>query len=174
MAQQRSGGQSQQKSAPTQEASIHVQPVPGGTSPRARSGEVWSCSKNDGTPVPCTDRFVLDSNLYWSPNGKPLTFITTDDDNPLKPTEHTFAEWKALGEDVHSINEDPRFVDPTYPADDFRLRPDTPVSKIGFVPFDPNPAGRTSSELNVAPVPPAFPTIVLDPEKDFGQARSRK
>src|SRR5581483_6636531 len=172
MAQQRSARRPPQR-RPGQEAGVHVEPVPGGMSPRARGGEMWSCTKNDGAPVPCKDRFLLDSNLYWSPNGKPLTFITTDDDNPLKPTEHSFDEWKALGEDVHSINEDPRFVDPTWPADDFRLRPDSPVSRIGFVPFDANQAGRTSSDLKVPRVPAAFPVIVLDPEKEYGQARGR-
>ena len=174
MAQQRKGGQRPPQRNAMPEGGIHVEPVAGGTPPRVRGGEIWSCTKNDGTAVPCTDRFVLDSNLYWSPNRSPLTFITTDDDNLMKPTEHTFDQWKALGEDVHSINEDPRFVDPTYPADDFRLRPDSPVSKIGFIPFDPNQAGRTSSELKAPTVPQAFPIIVLDPEKEFGQPRSKK
>jgi hypothetical protein len=170
---QRSGPRRPQR-APMPQQGIHVEPVPGETPPRARGGEIWSCTKNDNTAVPCTDRFVLDSNLYWSPNGKPLTFITTDDDDALKPAEHTFEQWKALGEDVHSINADPRFADPTYPADDFRLRPDSPASKIGFVPFDPNQAGRTSSALKAPPVPQAFPIIVLDPEKEFDQRRSKK
>jgi hypothetical protein len=39
------------------------------------------------------------------------------------------------------------------------LRRDAPVS---------------SSELKAPPVPPAFPIIVLDPEKEFGQPRSRQ
>jgi hypothetical protein len=168
------GGRRAPQRGRVQEGGVHVEPVAGGTSPRVRGGELWSCMKNDGTPVPCTQRFLLDSNLYWSLNGKPLTFITTDDDNILKPTERTFDEWKALGEDVHSVNADPLFVDPSYPADDFRLRPGSPAEKIGFVPFDPNQAGRTSSELKAPPVPPAFPVIVLDPEKEFGQPRRKK
>jgi hypothetical protein len=151
---------------------VQVQPVPGGTRPRIRSGELWNCMKNDDTPVPCTDRFVLDHNLYWSPIGKAPIFFTTDVTNLMKPFEDTFAEWQALGEDVHSINEDPRFVDPGYPADDFRLRPDSPASKIGFVPFDASQAGRTSAALKVPPIPHAFPVVVLDPLKDYHQPPS--
>ena len=149
-----------------------VQPVAGGTSPRIRGGELWGCEKNDDTPVPCTERFLLDNNLYWSPTGKPAIFFTTDVTNLAKPFNHSFAEWQALGEDVHSLNEDPRFVDAGYPADDFRLRPDSPASKIGFVPFDARQAGRTSTELKMPPIPHAFPVVVLDPIKDYHQPPS--
>jgi hypothetical protein len=158
---------------PMPQGAIQVRPVDGGTSPRIRGGELWICAKNDDTPVPCSERFALDSNLYWSPIGLAPMFVTTDIDNLMKPFEHSFAEWQALGEDVHSINADPRFVDPGYPADDFRLRPDSPTSKIGFVPFDPNLAGRTSTELKVPPIPQAFPVVILDPLKDFHQPPSR-
>jgi hypothetical protein len=85
----------------------------------------------------------------------------------------SMAEWQALGEDVHSIVADPLFVDPSYPADDFRLRPDSPATKIGFVPFDPNQAGRTqTATIRVPPIPPAFPVLLLDPEKEYYQPSS--
>ncbi len=123
--------------------------------------------------------FVLTATAFaetltlWpqGPLRKPPVFVTADIENPAKLIEHSLAEWQALGDDAHSINQDPLFVNPTYPADDFRLRPDSPALKIGFVPFDPNQAGRTPAAIKVPPIPAAFPVLKLDPEKEYHQPR---
>ena len=49
------------------------------------------------------------------------------------------AEWQDLGYDTHSVIADPQFVDPE--QDDYRLRPESPALKLGFVPIDVNQIG---------------------------------
>jgi hypothetical protein len=51
----------------------------------------------------------------------------------------TLAEWKALGYEAHSVLADPLFVDPEH--DDYRLKPDSPAFKLGFVPIDMDSMG---------------------------------
>jgi len=70
----------------------------------------------------------LQSNLYWKAGGGPVTFEGM-----------TLAEWQAAGKDAGSIVADPGFVDPEH--GDFHLKPGSPASKIGFVPFDYGGAG---------------------------------
>lgn len=43
------------------------------------------------------------------------------------------------GVDAHSLAVDPLFVDPA--NGDFRLKPDSPALKLGFVPFDMSKVG---------------------------------
>jgi len=67
--------------------------------------------------------YHVDHNVYW----------TTSPAEPLFDNRD-FAEWQATsGQDRHSLLADPRFVDPD--KRDFRLRPDSPASKVGFQPF---------------------------------------
>jgi hypothetical protein len=131
---------------------------------------LWACSNNSGMPVPCSTRFNFDSNLYWNPLGGAPMFVTN---NGKSLIDHTLAQWQALGEDVHSFNLDPLFVNPGYPADDFALQPGSPTSKIGFTAFDPNQAGRTAAVLFPPPVPQAFPLQTLDPIKDYQEAQTQ-
>ena len=52
----------------------------------------------------------------------------------------THDEWaKETGKDAGGRVADPKFVDPD--ANDFRLQPDSPALKMGFVPFDYSRAG---------------------------------
>jgi hypothetical protein len=126
---------------------------------QANNGK-WLCF-ND-----CPSRFFLDYNLYWSPKGTTPEFITSNETSPRQPDRHDLRDWQRLGEDTHSIIADPRFVNPNYPADDFTLKPGSPASQIGFVPFDPKQAGRSHPVLKAPPVPPAFPLQLIDPD-DF-------
>jgi hypothetical protein len=128
----------------------------------------WLCTHPDtNESVACTERFQFDQNLYWNPNRTAATFATSDPENPRRADEHSFRDWQQLGEDVNSIIEDPRFANPRYPADDFTLLPGSPVSKIGFVPFDPRQAGLTTPLPRPPAQPPAFPLQLLKPATDF-------
>jgi hypothetical protein len=93
------------------------------------------------------DRLLMDDNLYWNLAG-PVKF----------PGNQTLAEWRAAtGHDRHSLVADPKFRDPLH--DDFRLAPDSPASRIGFVPFDYRKAGRLTPPTlttQMPPVPRAF------------------
>lgn len=91
------------------------------------------------------NNFRMDWNCYWNAAGKPVVF----------PGNLSFAEWQAKRQqDQNSIIADPGFVDPQ--KGDFRLKPDSPVLKLGFKPFDYTKAGRLSPPqlLPKLPQPP--------------------
>jgi len=66
--------------------------------------------------------YRLDGNVYW----------TTSDAVPLFGNRD-FDEWRAGGQDQHSLLADPKFVDAQ--KRDFRLQPDSPALKLGFQPI---------------------------------------
>lgn len=124
-------------------------------------GGHWSCYDvgGSGQPVPCSTRFFLDHNLYWNTTGKAPLFVTTDPTTG-EETSYTLAQWQALGEDTHSKNQDPLFANAG--SDDFSLLPGSPAVGLGFVPFDPSLAGRTTTTLTAPAVPAAFPLQLMD------------
>jgi len=67
------------------------------------------------------------NNLWWRTDG------------PVDFKGMTFAEWQALGRDVHGLVADPLFRDPA--RRDFRLRRGSPAVQTGFRPFDFSKAG---------------------------------
>lgn len=79
------------------------------------------------------DHVQLDHNLYYDASGRPLDFEGL-----------TFDAWQKTGKDQGSVVADPRFAAPE--QGDFRLRPDSPASQIGFVPFDTSLAGVTGDK----------------------------
>ena len=93
------------------------------------------------------DRVSVDSNLYWNRAGE-VRF----------PGNRSLEEWrKAVGHDLHSVVADPQFLDPS--RHDFRLAAGSPAFGLGFVPFDPQKAGRLTPRTLTAglpPVPPSF------------------
>jgi Right handed beta helix region/GH141 insertion domain len=95
------------------------------------------------------DNFRMESNLYYNPN-YPVRF----------PGDLTLKEWQdQRHQDAGSVVADPGFVD--FKKDDFRLKPDSPALKIGFVPFDISQSGRkTPAKLtkDLPPVPRGFDT----------------
>jgi hypothetical protein len=70
----------------------------------------------------------IDYNCYWN------TKTATPDFHKL-----TFAEWKKMGRDIHSVIADPLFVNPE--KQDFRFRNPSVIKKIKFKPFDYSQAG---------------------------------
>ena len=128
----------------------------------------WICARPDNEqPVPCTERFFFDTNLYWGADGGKARFATADADNFRQVDEHSISDWQKLGEDVHSVFEDPRLKAPRYPEDDFTVPDGSPaISKIGFKPFDYRQAGLTSAPVFRPPrQAPAFPLQVLKPDE---------
>ncbi|MBI2300968.1 MAG: right-handed parallel beta-helix repeat-containing protein, partial [Armatimonadetes bacterium] len=102
-------------------------------------------------------KLTADHNLYWRTTGEPAF-----------QDDMTFAEWQAKGYDEHSIVADPLFRDPEH--GDFRLKPGSPVDKIGFKPIDTSTCGlegpkawtdrpkqvkRPPLEVGERPIPPA-------------------
>ncbi|HSV72814.1 MAG TPA: right-handed parallel beta-helix repeat-containing protein [Chthonomonadales bacterium] len=92
------------------------------------------------------DRFRIDRNLYWNTRRDPITFAGA-----------SLEEWRARGHDANSIIADPLFVAPE--RGDFRLRPGSPASRIGFAPIDIGRSGRPSGpgRSRIREVPRAFP-----------------
>jgi len=116
------------------------------------------------------------SNLYWRTDGAfasdPKAFHVQQSldasggcGNQKLWTSYTFSGWQALSEDVHGVVQNPSFKNPAYPADDYSLPNGSPG--VGFVPFDPNQAGRSNPVINPPPVPATFPTKTFNPAVDF-------
>ena len=125
-------------------------------------------------------------NLYWRTDG---TFATDpsafyqqllpasnapDSQCTKDPTQpapagfwnfYSFAQWQGLGEDAGSVVKNPHFLFPFYPFDDFRMPFGSPLP--GFVPFDPNEAGRRFPDFDPPPVAPTFMTAPFNPQTDF-------
>lgn len=101
-------------------------------------------------------KYQMGKNLYWDTS-------TTDPDFD----EMAFEDWQALGRDAGSLLADPMFVNPQ--ALDFRLKPDSPAKKIGFVPFDPGQAGLYG-DPDWVKLPGAIvrPPLVLPPPEARG------
>ena len=92
-------------------------------------------------------RYAFDRNLYWNPV-----------ETAFRCANWTWDEWRARGQDAHSLIADPLFVDPKH--GDFHLKPGSPATQIGFKPFDYTQAGRltkAAQPLELAPrvFPPA-------------------
>ena len=73
---------------------------------------------------------MLRQNLYFRADGEPIRF-----------EDLSWEQWQALGKDEGSLIADPLFVNAE--RYDFRLRPGSPVRRIGFQPFDYSRAGVT-------------------------------
>ncbi len=74
-------------------------------------------------------QYKLDNNLYWRTGGRPFDFAG-----------RTWDDWRKEGNDRNSVIADPLFVAPD--RNDFRLKPGSAASTVGFLPFDMLQAGR--------------------------------
>jgi len=90
--------------------------------------------------------FSLEHNIVYWTSGSPLTRSSPDKitfdhnlyggiaEKDFRVSEMTWDQWRAAGQDTHSLIADPLFVDLS--KDDFRLSPDSPAKQVGFEPFD--------------------------------------
>jgi parallel beta-helix repeat protein len=76
---------------------------------------------------------VMENNCYYNCKGEDVTFMNK-----------TLQQWQQTGKDAGSIVTDPMFEDPL--KHDFRLKPDSPVVKTDFKPFDYSKAGIYGSK----------------------------
>jgi hypothetical protein len=116
----------------------------------------------------CAQNQNFTSNMYcYGPgnNCTPNFYIFHTSDKTCTQTNWltTFQAWQNLGEDTTSYIQDPMFVNPYYPADNFNLQQNSPVGKIGFVPFDESAPGRTNVVLKPPSVSATFVTSPLPP-----------
>ena len=140
---------------------------------RAQDG----CTYSIGFPF--TSFQLFNSNLYWRTDGAfatdPKAFHVqpaagTGPDAPCSADRttwafYTFLQWQQVGEDAHSVVQNPGFANPSYPADDYSLPKGSPG--VGFVPFDASQAGRTNTVIKPPSVPAAFPTKTFNPATDY-------
>lgn len=76
-----------------------------------------------------TGTYEMRNNVYWNNAGLPVQFLDTD-----------LAGWQTkTGQDEGSVVADPLFVDAG--KRDFRLKPESPALKMGFIPGDVSLAG---------------------------------
>ena len=96
---------------------------------------------------------IMDNNCYWDASGRDVTFLGK-----------SLPDWRQeTGHDEHSIIADPLFVDAA--NFDFRLKPNSPATNIGFAPFDYTKAGvyGETEWINLARNV-KFPPLELPPE----------
>jgi hypothetical protein len=79
----------------------------------------------------------IDYNVFFNDIGEFYASVTPRGSKPAQ--RYSLDQWKALGYDVNSIYADPLFMDPD--NDDYRVRPESPAIKMGFINFDPDEAG---------------------------------
>jgi len=103
-----------------------------------------------------TDKTLAESdyNLFFNAiDGKYVFFcpndiargvnVATSERDAYESEIVPFEEWQQAGYDVHSVIADPMFVDPGH--EDYRLKPESPALKLGFVPIDVTRIGPMSN-----------------------------
>jgi hypothetical protein len=91
---------------------------------------------------PCNGPWLeeLDYNCFFSDVGE---FIAKVRPRGAPPRLYRMEEWNAAGYDRHSVFADPLFVDAA--NYDYRVRPESPALKLGFVNFDMGCWGLTEA-----------------------------
>ncbi|MEI6654103.1 MAG: right-handed parallel beta-helix repeat-containing protein [Verrucomicrobiota bacterium] len=94
---------------------------------------------------------LLRNNLYWNGAGLPVKF-----------RDKSWEQWQSSGQDEGSLIGDPLFVDAA--NGDFRLKPNSPATLIGFKPFDFSQAGRLGGQRQAGELfPRAYPKALWNP-----------
>jgi hypothetical protein len=123
-----------------------------------------------GSGCPVIQKY--ESNMYcYVPGtgcGLPANMFFTTNSTGKAGSGQTFASFSAwqsgTGEDAGSVVQNPGFVSPSYPDDDYTLKGSPGV---GFVVFDPDLAGRTNPVISGRTVGATFPTAPFNPATDF-------
>ena len=120
------------------------------------------------------------SNLYWRTDGafasdnKAFAVQPNPGNGPDAPctgnttqwTFYSFAQWQQqVGEDLHSVVQNPGFNNPAYPTDDYTLPKGSPG--VGFAVFDAGQAGRTNAAIRPPAIAATFPTKLFNPTTDY-------
>jgi hypothetical protein len=137
------------------------------------------CSYSNGMAYTSFESFA--SNLYWRTDGnfakdtdafhQQLDANATAKDAPCSSDTsgwkfYSFAQWRNyVGEDANSVIQDPGFLWPSFPFDNYWMPKGSPGA--GFVPFNPYEAGRTFPLLRPPEVAPSFPTMRFNPATDY-------
>lgn len=107
-------------------------------------GSLVSCTP---TAVPATTAFKFggNGNVIWDPRGSsPIGGLCKIPGCNTGSNLYALLNWQnIIGEDVGSVNCDPLFVDPTYPALNFKPTNLPCLNKVGFVMWDYTTAGRS-------------------------------
>jgi parallel beta helix pectate lyase-like protein/cellulose/xylan binding protein with CBM9 domain len=99
------------------------------------------------------DATEIDRNLVWN-SGERVLVVRSLLHRELRAAHASLGwdKWQGEGFDVHSLNADPRFVDPA--SDDYRLRPDSPAFRLGFKKIPVEEIGLYKDDLRASwPVP---------------------
>ncbi len=74
------------------------------------------------------------SNIFFRPDGG--EYIITEREVPPKTgiRKYSLAEWQEMGYNTDSVVADPLFVDAQH--NDYRLKPESPAFRLGFMPID--------------------------------------
>jgi hypothetical protein len=159
------------------------------SSPPGAGTDSWTCTSGTGVgTVPCTQWFLFQNNDYWTPNSSnPLFYVTDstgypadgytgDTGSPGYPVP--WSQWRScvplstsvknhICEDSGSIFQDPLFVNPNYPFDQYQLQSGSPAPGVGFNQnnsFLPTyGAGRGNPAILPPTVGPGFPVQLLSP-----------
>lgn len=90
--------------------------------------------------------FEFDHNLIWAPEGVTPRFELHLFPDPGRLV--TWDEWRATGQDQHSRLADPLFEDPA--RHDYRLKPGSPATDLGFKPIPFEQIGPQPDELRAS------------------------
>ena len=81
--------------------------------------------------------FTADRNVYFNP--------VLSVDNVKFGGGRSLDAWRKMGKDINSVYADPLFKDAA--GRDFRLKPESPAFKMGFVDFDQSDVGSCSTSV---------------------------
>lgn len=104
---------------------------------------VYQCAGNITSGFYAPRWTKIEKNLYWNTCGPDAVLFNDWSARILKDAPRIegvrFAKWQELDRDSGSLVADPQFVDAA--AADFRLKAQSPATKIDFEPFDHEKAG---------------------------------
>lgn len=142
-----------------------------GATPQSQPGH-WGCfDYSGGSPVgtACINAWVFSNNIWWdSTNSGTVDFAicTGSNCNAGQPYTH-FSTVPWSGEDAGSKITDPRFINPTYPTDNWHPTNYLAMSQVGFVPFEYSTAGANLNFTTVPTAPSFYSSRTISATTDY-------